>query len=45
MGINGYYKEYYENGQMKAEGNVKNGVDVGLQRRWDENGVLTEEWN
>lgn len=44
-GINGYYKEYYENGQMKAEGNVKNGVDVGLQRRWDENGVLTEEWN
>ena len=40
-----YYEEYYENGQLKAKGNYKDGLDDGLYEAYYENGQLQEKGN
>lgn len=41
---NGYNKFYYENsGQIKSEGNMKNGIPVGLWKNYFEEGAIKSE--
>ena len=43
--INGSVKDYYENGQLKAELNYKNGKLDGLEKEYHQNGQLYIEEN
>tara|TARA_Y100000991_G_scaffold211317_1_gene193730 strand:+ start:809 stop:1354 length:546 start_codon:yes stop_codon:yes gene_type:complete len=42
--VNGVVFELYENGQLKDEKYYKDGKPDGLERRWNEDGQLTHEW-
>ena len=37
---NGLHTEYFENGQKKSEGMVKDGKENGKLTEWDENGQI-----
>lgn len=39
----GIFKEYYENGQLLAEGFYKNGVEEGVHKWYSANGKLEFE--
>ena len=41
----GIRKEYYQNGQIKSEGNYINDLKEGLHRNWEANGILAQEGN
>jgi len=43
FGQDGPFQDYYENGQLKLEGNFKNGKNDGLWKRYYENGQLHQE--
>ena len=43
--LEGLETSYNANGQIKEEGNYKNGIKDGLQKRWYENGQLKDEGN
>ena len=45
LGLTEYKKEYYENGQLKEEGNWKDGERDGFQNRYYKNGQLESEGN
>lgn len=40
--INGYTKNYYDNGALQNEGNVKDGIPVGIWKLYDSNGNLNQ---
>lgn len=40
--INGYVKNYYENGNVQNEGWVKNGIPTGVWKMYDVNGNLSQ---
>ena len=40
FGQDGPFQDYYENGQLKLEGNFKNGKNDGLWKHYHENGQL-----
>ena len=39
---NGVVETYYDNGQLEARANYKDGERNGLRETWDENGKLLE---
>lgn len=43
IGINGSYKEYYRSGKIKAQGEFKNGNQIGLFEEYYKNGQIKEK--
>ena len=41
--IEGFFKSWHENGQLKSEGFFKNGMQEGLLKWWHENGQVRRE--
>ena len=40
----GYWEDYYDNGQLKSKGNYSNDKKVGVWKHYDENGDISAIW-